>query len=328
MKTPMSQLPGVSTLIADYFDDYDKVADFFGADYRSIESITAHTGQVKNRDLPLAQLLPILKEQNQNYGCGKATLDKINWLADRRACAVVTGQQTGLFGGPLFTVYKALTAIKLAERLGRNCSNCYVPIFWLASDDHDFREVNHINFIDKNNQPTKIIYESHPADAKTPVSKIILTDEITRLIEQLDTETHPSEFKQEVLDKLEEVYSADTFFTDAFGKWLMTLLKPFGLIIIDASDKRIKQLGASLFEKEISQQSPSSKAALQMSAKLAKANYHNQVQVHDGFLNLFYAENDRNSIQTENGKFTVKGEAQQFSKQEILQVLKKKPGLL
>lgn len=325
MKIPMSQLPGISPLIADYFDDYEKVADYFSANYRSIESIIAQSAKAKNRELPLAQLLPILKEQNKNYGCGKATLEKIDWLSDRQACTVVTGQQTGLFGGPLFTIYKALTAIKLAERLGRNCSNCYVPVFWLASDDHDFREVNHINFLNKSNQPSKILYESHSVEAKTPVSKINLTDEISRLLEQLDAETHPSEFKQEVLDKLGEAYSSGTLFTDAFAKWLMTLLKPFGLIIIDASDKRIKQLGAPLFEKEISQHSPSSKAALQMSAKLTDANYHNQVQVQEGFLNLFYTENARSAIQIENGKFTVKGETQQFNEQEILQVLKTNP---
>ncbi|MCZ6819122.1 MAG: bacillithiol biosynthesis cysteine-adding enzyme BshC [Calditrichaeota bacterium] len=325
MKTPMSQLPGVSALVSDYFDNFEKVAEFYNGDYRTPENFLHRSADIKTRDLPLGKLVPILKEQNQKYGCGLATLEKIDWLLERRACAVVTGQQTGLFGGPLLTIYKALTAIKLAARLSRTCEGCYVPIFWLASDDHDFREVNHIYFQDKSNAPAKLTYKANPAASRIPVSQIKLTEEIQALLTELDAATHPSEFKERVLAELADAYSAGTSFSDAFGKWLMALLKPFGLVIIDASDARIKTLGAALFEKEILEASPSTQQAIAASKKLVQRNYHNQVQLTNGFLNLFYAEEERNSIQMENGKFIIKNSGKSLQREELQKKLHEHP---
>ncbi|MFQ5674630.1 MAG: bacillithiol biosynthesis BshC, partial [bacterium] len=151
MKITFSQLPGISKLASDYLDNFETVAEFYNGDYRSHDAFLERTNLIKSRELPLGKLVPILKEQNQQYGCAVQTLEKIDLLLERRACAVVTGQQTGLFGGPLMTIHKALTAIKLAARLSRTCEGCFVPIFWLASDDHDFREVNHITILNKAN---------------------------------------------------------------------------------------------------------------------------------------------------------------------------------
>jgi len=326
LKTPMSQLPGVKPLVADYLTDFKKVSEFYNGDYRQPKDFLDRTDSVKSRELPLGQLVPILKEQNQKFGCGVQTLEKIDLLLERRACAVVTGQQTGLFGGPLFTIYKALTAIKLAERLNRTCEGCFVPIFWLASDDHDFLEVSHININDKSNQPLKITYNGHISDNKIPVSEIKLNDQVTSLLQKLDDETNPSEFKADILNKLSAAYLPETIFSQAFGAWLTTLFKTFGLILIDASDTRIKKLGATVFRKEIAEDSPSTQSAIAASTRLNEKNYHSQVQLKQGFLNLFYVERERNSIEIKEDSFSVKGTENSFTKNELLQKLETRPG--
>ncbi|MFQ5638279.1 MAG: bacillithiol biosynthesis cysteine-adding enzyme BshC [bacterium] len=324
MKRPVSQLPGTSRLVADYFDHFDRVAEFYSGDYRDPKNLLGRAGQIKSRDLPLGRLAPILKEQNQRFGCGSQTLAKIDWLLDRNACAVVTGQQTGLFAGPLFTIYKALTAIKFADRLSRNCEGCYVPMFWLASDDHDFREANHIVIPNRTNEPVEIAYEAHPTDSRIPVSEIRLTDAISQLLEQLDEHTHPSEFKADVLAQLADAYQPGTGFAAAFGSWLTTLFKPFGLILIDASDPRMKTLGRPVFEKEISGQSPSTTAALLASKTLGK-EYHAQVQVHPNRLNLFYVDKGRHAIEFSDGSFSIKDSGRTFSEHELLTELEQHP---
>jgi len=325
MNIPLSQLPGRNQLVTDYISHFDKVSHFYNGDFRASDKFLTRASKIKQRDLPLVKLVPILKEQNQRFGGDLPTFEKIDWLLERRACAVVTGQQTGLFGGPLFTLYKALTTIKLADRLNRNCEGCYVPVFWLASDDHDFREVNHIHVLDKNNQPVRVTYNGHPANSKIPVANVAIEDEINDLIQQLEELTHPSDFKQDVLTQLADSYSPGTTFPLAFGKWLMALLRPFGIIIIDASDPRIKALGRVLFEKEIVDASPSSRAASETSAALLSQGYHNQVQLSGNFLNLFYAENDRESIAVNGDTFVLKRSNRQLTKPELLERLQTNP---
>lgn len=325
MKTSINQMPGVKPLVADYLTDFTKVSEFYNGDYRQPKDFLDRTDSVKSRELPLGQLVPILKEQNQKFGCGVQTLEKIDLLLERRACAVVTGQQTGLFGGPLFTIYKALTAIKLAERLSRTCEGCFVPVFWLASDDHDFLEVNHININDKSNQPLKITYNGHSSDNKIPVSEIKLNVQVDSLLQKLDDETNPSEFKAEILNQLSAAYLPETIFSQAFGAWLTALFKTFGLILIDASDTRIKKLGATVFRKEIGEDSPSTKSAIAASTRLNEKDYHSQVQLKKGFLNLFYVERERNSIEIKDGSFSVKGTENSFTKDELLHKLETQP---
>lgn len=325
MKIQMSQMPNTSALVADYLDAFDKVAEFYNGDYRDVDAFLSRSDEIKSRDLPIGKLIPILKEQNQRYGCGVQTFEKVDWLLERRACAVVTGQQTGLFSGPLYTIYKALTAIKLAARLSRTCEGCYVPVFWLASDDHDFREVNHINIVDKSNQVLRITYDGHPFDGRIPVANIQLNDQIAAALQKLDDETHLSDFKAEVLARLSDAYQPGSGFSESFARWLMTLFKPFGLVLIDASDPRIKALGAPIFQKEMVEKSGSTQRALEFSSRLMEKNYHSQVQLQEGLLNLFFVDDERRALGLEDETYVVKGSEAHFKMAELLSILQAEP---
>jgi len=325
MKIPMSDLPGMSQLVQDYLQNYDRVARYFAGNALHFETYLELATTVKSRELPLARMVPVLKQQNQRFGCGQQTLEHIDLLLERRACAVVTGQQTGLFGGPLFTLYKALTAVKLAERLSRTCEGCFVPVFWLASDDHDFREVNHVHVLDKQNQVSRLTYTGHPEDSRIPVSHIALSANIDATIAQLDDITHPSDFKDDILHALADAYQPGTTFSEAFAKWLTTLFKSFGLIVIDASPQEVKKLGADIFAQEIEAGSPSTEAALLTSADLQKDGYHTQVQLHDGVLNLFLTGKERQSIQFDTGRYVVKNSGDAYTPEELLKALASEP---
>ena len=127
MAIAIRDLPRLAPLVRDYFDDYAKVAEFFGGDFRDPAAFERLAERASVRALPRSALAEVLAEQNRGYGCGDATLANIRKLADDRACAVVTGQQVGLFSGPLYTIYKALTAIHLAAKLGRSSHHAFVP---------------------------------------------------------------------------------------------------------------------------------------------------------------------------------------------------------
>jgi bacillithiol biosynthesis cysteine-adding enzyme BshC len=325
MVIPTNKLPNVSSLVNDYFYEYDKVSEFFSGDFHDPTSYSLQTEKTRSRELPREQLAAILKKQNLSYGCGEKTLGNIEKLIQDTASAVVTGQQVGLFAGPLYTIYKALTAIKLTESLNRKNLGSFVPVFWQASDDHDFAEIDHITLLDKENRVKNIQYQGHSALLKTPVSEINLSNEISDCIQQLDDLTHDSEFKPEILSELDRAYQPGRSCVEAFAIWMTRLFKSYGLILIDAAHPNLKELGKDVFYDEIAKNSPSTKCTLETSQKLKKKNYSPQIQLHEGILNLFLVEDERQTIQFKGDDYSIKGKPQTYKKDELLQLLEKQP---
>lgn len=320
-------MPEISSLVHDYFYSYPEVDEYYNGDFRNLAAFQKQTEKIELSQLSRKRLAAILKEQNLDYGCGGKTLDNIDQLAQDQTCAVVTGQQVGLFSGPLYTIYKSLTAIKLSEYLNENANGCYVPIFWLASDDHDFAEIDHIKLLNKDNRIEEIRYQSLSSKTKIPASKILLTSEISRCIQLLKDLTPDTEFKLEILIHLSEAYTSGRLFSEAFAKWMTQLFKSFGLIFIDASHPGLKDLGKKIFFHEISKNSPSTLKAMEASGKLKQDKYKSQIQLREGRLNLFFAEQERLAIQFEEKNYSIKGSPKTYKRDELLALVEKKPHL-
>ncbi len=325
--TSKIKIPELSSLAHDYYYNYVKVSQFYNGNFRNLTDFHKQTEKVKSRTFQRNKLADFLEEQNRNYGCGSKTLENINALKQDQTCAVVTGQQVGLFSGPLYTIYKSLTAIKLTEYLNQNGRGNFVPIFWLAADDHDFAEINHINLLNKKNQIEKIQCDSHSLSTKLPASKILLRQEINKCVQQLNNLSHNSEFKDEIISHLSEAYEPDQTYVEAFGKWMTRLFKSYGLIFIDASHQGFKELGKSVFLKEIAENSPSTLCTFETSKKLKQAKYKCQIPLREGILNLFFADSERQSIGIKKDGYIIKDTQQTYSRDELLALLEKKPYL-
>jgi len=327
MMIPTKQLPHLPRLVDDYFYAYGKVAEFYSGNFRELDAFRGQTQMVQSRKIPREDLAAALTAQNKSYGCGPQTLGQIEKIVRDEACAVVTGQQVGLFSGPLYTIYKALTAIKLSEHLNRCRLGCFVPIFWLASDDHDLAEIDHIALLDKNNRLEEVRCRMPSCELKIPASNLILPSEIIDCLEQLKDLTLDSEFKAEIIDDLSEAYQPGRSFVEAFARWLTRLFKPHGLILIDASHPRLKELGSDVFYQEIDKESPSTRQATATSERLRQAGYDTQVPLHEGIFNVFYAERERRTIQWKDGAFGIKGVAHISKKEELLTLVREMPFL-
>jgi bacillithiol biosynthesis cysteine-adding enzyme BshC len=318
-------LPKLSSLVHDYFYDFDKVSEFFAGDFHDQTAYALQTEKVQSRNLPRKELVAILKEINLGYGCGAQTVENIEKLTENETCAIVTGQQVGLFSGPLYTIFKALTAVKLARSLNKKGPGSYAPVFWMASDDHDFEEINHMTLLNKENQVVDIKCHGHPPNLKTPVSNIMLSEEISECIQQLNDLTHDSDFKPEVLSQLSTAYQPGNLYTDAFARWMTGLFAPYGLIFMDGAHPDLKSLGKEVFYTEIDQISPSTQCALETSQKLEQKDYHIQIKLHQGILNLFLVEDIRQSIQFRDDDFSIKGKPQTYTKEELLKLVETDP---
>ena len=324
---PIKDLPRLPRLVHDYFCAYGKVEEFYDGDFRNLDAFKRQTERALGRPLPRQPLAEILTEQNQKYGCGSRTLDNIRKIAQDEACAVVTGQQVGLFSGPLYTIYKALTAVKLAEDLNRRGFGRFVPVFWLASDDHDLAEIDHVVLPDKDSRLMTVRCQMPAGEAKIPASNAILPPEISECLRQIQDLTRDSEFKAGVIRQLAEAYRPGRSMVEAFALWMTRLFASSGLIFMDAADPRLKALGKEVFYREIAEDSPSTEAARAASEKLRLAGYDEQIHLHDRILNIFYVERGRRTIQRSPTGYEVKDPPQAFGKDELLALAEEKPYL-
>jgi bacillithiol biosynthesis cysteine-adding enzyme BshC len=327
MLIPTKQLPHFPRLVEDYFYDYSKVAEFYNGDFREIDAFERQAERARTRPLRREAFAAVLSEQNKSYGCGRETLGSIEKIVRDQACAVVTGQQVGLFSGPLYTIYKALTAVKLAESLNLRRLGSFVPIFWLASDDHDLAEIDHLVLVDKDNRLETVRCPMPSSDAPVPASNIILPPDVLGCLEQLENSTLDSEFKAEIIRHLSEDYLPGRTFVEAFARWMTRLFKHQGLVFIDASHPRLKELGSDVFYREIAEESPSTRRAVGASRRLRDLGYEAQVPLHEGILNVFYVDRDRRSIRCKDGAFAIKELGPLARKEELLSWAREKPFL-
>jgi uncharacterized protein YllA (UPF0747 family) len=154
-------------------------------------------------------------------------------LAAGATLAITTGQQPGLFTGPLYTIYKALSAIAVAARLERERRVPVVPVFWVAGDDHDFQEANHATLLNSSGEPLTVVLRERPADALAlPLYHERCGPEIAAALDQVRQGTPDSEFKEAVLTWLAAAYRPDATLADAAATAIQALLGPLGLAVV------------------------------------------------------------------------------------------------
>src|SRR5579883_1233947 len=160
-----NDLPGTSRLFADFIYHFGRVAPFYRHNPHDPASFQAAAAEINYPGDRRAAMVRALRGQNGDS-------ESLRRLAEPGTVAIVTGQQVGLFSGPAYTIYKAITAARLARDLTRSGTPA-VPVFWLATEDHDFAEVNHAWVYDREHQPTRLDCVASP-EAGVPVGGIAL----------------------------------------------------------------------------------------------------------------------------------------------------------
>ena len=318
MNIPVQELPGLSELYRDYVTSFEKISSFYEGDYRDKNTLFRLAEAVKNVNRPFRkELVDIVTDQNKSFKCSSATLENINNLLHSDTLAVVTGQQVGLFSGPLYTIYKALTTVKYAQELSNVLHVPVVPVFYLVSEDHDFAEVQWAGYIDKKNCFNKLKYEpGHLAD-RIPVADIVLDSSIESVINEISEGLADTEFKSEIIQSLKECYQAGKNFNNSFACWFTKLLHKYGIIILDASDARLKPYMRPVFEREL-RENITTTAIQKTNEKLNTFGYHNQLSVFQDRPGLFIIKDGRHSLEKQNNGYRDMNSGHVFSIEELL----------
>jgi bacillithiol biosynthesis cysteine-adding enzyme BshC len=294
-----------SLLFRDYLLGSDRVAPFYDGGRWDLDALAAAAAATLALPRRRQELADALVRQQDGRGAAAAARRAAE-LSDPRATAVVTGQQAGLFGGPLYVLYKALGAIKVAARLQEKRGAPVVPVFWVASDDHDFAEVRSTSVLDDAGQIRTLRYSPEREPVGLPASRVILDETVTPLVAELGRVLPAGLHLDAVLEMLGRSYRPGVSLSEAFARLLSILLPD--LVVLDSADPALKRLTAPVMCREVAETSPTSRLAREVGQQLLAAGYHQQVPVRSGFLNLFlFIEDERRALGTANGSIEVRG---------------------
>ncbi|HQZ15398.1 MAG TPA: bacillithiol biosynthesis cysteine-adding enzyme BshC [Vicinamibacteria bacterium] len=304
----------LSPLFRDYFASRGKASDFYplGFSREDMARAAATTAAFAHPRREVAEALA--REQPE----GSQARKNAEALQDPKTLAVVTGQQAVLFGGPLYVLYKALAAMELARHMSDSLKTTVVPVFWVASDDHDFAEIRATTHMDGNSELKTLRYEPAVEPNLQPASTIILDRTIDPLAKSVRDLLPASPWRDEVCDAMVAAYQPGDSISGAFSKLLQHFLP--GLVIMDPAVPALKKLMRPVIDREISELSPTSRLAAGIGEQLLAAGYHQQVPVRaSGFLNLFLvAGGKRRALGVSERGIEVRGGNLVMSKEELL----------
>ena len=312
-----------NALFRDYLEGRGPALPFYDGGRWDLEAAAEAAARTQAYPRPLRILAEAVAAQQRARGASRAA-NLADALQDPSAAVVVTGQQAGLFGGPLFVLYKALAARKVAAALQERRRAPVVPVFWVASDDHDFAEVRTCTVLDESGRLRALRYEPRREPAAQPASRIVLDETVTDLVGELKRYLPESPHRDASLDLLARCYVPGATLAGAFAH-LISLLFP-DLVVLDPSDPGIKALAAPVMMRELREESPTSRLARDVGPRLLAAGYHQQVPVRPGFLNLFVVmEGERRALGIQNGDIEVRGLGRRIPRDEAARLLTEDP---
>jgi len=319
------RFPWIKRLASDYAFDYPRVAEFFAGNPADPAAWGGAIARAQRHPRDRERIAEIVLAQQRRRGAPPDALAAAARLRDPLSVAIVTGQQAGLFGGPLFTLLKAITTIRLAGRTATEHRVPTVAVFWIDAEDHDWDEVRACGALNADLELVRLALGQPPGAGEGPVARVRLDDSIQSAVDLLAATLPPTEFTPGLLDGVRAAYRPGAGMVDAFGTWLETWLGPRGLVVFDSSDPAAKPLVSSLFAREIERAGETSRQAAAAGRKLTALGYHAQVEPQEDQAALFHIDGSRSSIRVGDGKDAmlerVKANPAEFSPNVLLRPL-------
>lgn len=303
---PFSRVPWIRPLAGAQAERYDTVASIFAGNPADPAAWRDVIARVQQTTIDRTLTRDVLVAQAAERQAHQAARDAAATLADPATVAVVTGQQAGLFGGPFYTLLKAVTTIQLARRVSAAHGVTAVPIFWVESEDHDFDEIRSATVLDRDFSVSTLTLGDLPGAGTRPVASLPLDERVAEVIAALDATLAPTEFTPALLDGLRRQYRAGRSLSAAFAGWLDDLLGAEGLVVFDAADPRAKPAVGSLFAQEISAPCRTSTLARAAGEAMRAIGHAPQIEPGDDVVCLFYlGDEGRRPIRYRDGQFFV-----------------------
>lgn len=324
---PFDRIPQQSRLFLDYQRDPAALRHFYPSAVRYHYELANRIPEVlAHYKTDRRALCDALERANRGWDAGEATFKNIAALREAGTVAVVSGQQIGLFTGPLYTIYKALTAVKLAGCLTQR-GNRAVPVFWMASEDHDWHEVAGSEVIACDGRLAGVVASPELHRANAPVGTVVLDESIAETVRRLLDVLPETEFSPELKTIVSDAYQAGRSYTDAFARLIAALTNRFGLVLFDPLDGELKRLAAPIYAAAV-RSAPELAAAVETrSRELEAAGYHAQVfPSTDAFPLFLQDDGTRQSLtRTAGGNYRAKNSEREYTLKELAERAERSP---
>ena len=286
----------IRPLAGEYANNFRKVAALYAGDPTTPSAWHETIGRVQRHGRNHRGIADVIGAQQARRNAPPEAREAAEKLAEPRTVAVVTGQQAGAFGGPMYTLLKAITAIQLARRTANEHGAQAVAVFWVDAEDHDWAEVAGATVLNESFQPATVTLAAPDGAGEMPVAALALDSRVDGSVWELAGALQTTEFTDWVVSSLREAYHPGIRMADAFARWLETLLGPYGLIVFESADPAAKPLAADVFAREL--QAPGRTASLAAAAgeRMAALGHAPQVQPQPDSISLFHLNGGRKPI--------------------------------
>jgi bacillithiol biosynthesis cysteine-adding enzyme BshC len=299
------RFPWIRPLAGDYAFNYEKVDGLYAGNPTEPSAWRAAIERTQRHPRDRAAIADVLKSQQQLRGAPAEARSAAGKLASDSTVAVVTGQQAGVFGGPLFTLLKAVTAIQLARRTEREFGTPAVAVFWVDAEDHDWEEIRSCTVLDAEFQPRTVTLADLEGSGERPVAALTLDDRVEQTIAELADFLQPTEFTNSTIEGVRAAWRPGAGVARAFATWLEQLLGPAGLVVYESSDPAAKPLVADVFSKELSSPGRTAALAAEAGEALTARGHSPQVVPQADAVSLFSLAEGRRPIRRQGDRFVV-----------------------
>jgi bacillithiol biosynthesis cysteine-adding enzyme BshC len=300
------RLPWVRPLVATYANDFASVASLYGGDPADPGAWRETIRRIQNTTRDRAAVAALIGRQLEQRQAPPEARDAAALLEKPDTVAVVTGQQAGLFGGPLYTLLKAINTLQLAERVRVETGVPAVAVFWIDEEDHDWNEIRTAQVLDANSALRSVTVPDVEGAGSRPIASLVLNEGINAALDELVAVLTPTEFTGEVVAGLRAHYRPGAGMGRAFAGWLDRLLGRHGLIVFESADVTAKPLAADLFAREVGQPGRTSTLARQAATEMARLGHEPQVEPSEDSVALFYLDGGgRRAIKWRGPEFAV-----------------------
>ncbi|MCS0672965.1 bacillithiol biosynthesis cysteine-adding enzyme BshC [Cytobacillus firmus] len=322
-------LPATNRFATDYIAQTEEIMQFFHYRYNSDSDYKARLAELKGRSFMRNELSEYIGEFMDQFPASPAVHDSLNKLKQENSAVIIGGQQAGILTGPLYTIHKIISIINLAKQQESKLGIPVVPVFWIAGEDHDYQEVNHI-FIEKNNKMEKMTYPEKVLEKKM-VSNIPLNREKCRAwVEDIIETFGETEHTKDLLLSLEGIIMNSHTYVEFFAGIIMHLFKETGLLLVDSGDQKLRRLESSIFGKQIKGFEDITKRVKSQQQNLENAGFPNAIDLSENAANLFYYDEKHKErilleFNHEKKVFTGREQTHEFSMNELLEISENHP---
>ncbi len=310
-------------LIDAYRDNFLQVKDFFEYNPNDVNSFVQRYQYLQKRNFQRESVVNVLIEYNQRIGASQKTLANLNKLISPDTVVVITGQQAGVLTGPLYTIYKALTVITLTEDLNAKGIPT-VPVFWIASEDHDFQEIAGVYFLNREHAEVEVKLQGMVN--RQPIGRLKLESEVQKFLVEFNEATPDTDFKSDIMKRIKDMAEGSQDLGEWFARIMAWLMEDTGIIFVDSLDPHLRKLGQDFFLQVLEKNDQITHCLSESEEMLRMAGYPAQIHKTDNQVHLFLIKNDaRYPLDLTDSGYLLRGLEEGMTREEVVNWIKTSP---